>query len=157
MDKFFCAFSLCDERMSEECRRAIALGIARSNPCCLPPLSRGLVSLVRRNLAAPTPDATTVSPNDIAEKLLQLATVLYLASYFIRLSVACIEHLHKMHRDLISADGCSVFYMMCATSVCTTQRATAALAHTRRYGTREAGSVPLSWSHWTRPTAPAAG
>ena len=114
LEKHFGVISLCDYRLPERKRDAVAMGLARKARCCLTHgLHRSLVDFVKR---LDVDNNATVE--QIAETLRSLAPYLFLVAFFIRLSVACIERLHAMRRSLYPA-GKTSFHVLGAKSVCT--------------------------------------
>ena len=123
LSKHFGVFSLCDGRLPEAERLRLARHLASRNPCCVPAgVQTAVLDYARTRATADSKDegGEAVPPSDeqVVHALLMCSRVLFLVGWFLRLSVACIERMHKMHRDL-SKDGRTSYPVLAAKSVLT--------------------------------------
>ena len=116
MSSKFSVISICDARMPRGQRMRLAEELLAKNPCCLPEgVQRSLAARARKGLG---PTATIA---DGAAAFLSMAPVLFVVAWFVRLSVACIERMHAMHRR-VASDAQSAYHSLAARSVCTRVR-----------------------------------
>ena len=109
----FGGFAVCDTRLPEGRRMLCAQELVSKPYCCLSPgAHRSLAKKAYDDAAAPKSTA------DVARALLAVGPQLCMASWFLRLSVACIERMHHSHR-LLSRGGQTSYHVMCAKSVLT--------------------------------------
>ena len=122
VDKFG-VLSAGDWRLSEDTRRAIAKQVITKADCCA---HHGLPRGIRRH-AYRTASVCQSCPvdqvyvDDAVAALLEFGNMLILIGAYIRLSIAFVENIHKMHRT-ISIAGRSTLDMLTAMSICSRAR-----------------------------------
>ena len=107
LHKHFGCLSLCDLRLSMAQRDSMAREVESKRECCtMYGLHRGIKALTARP-----------SADEQVQAIMQLSHVLSLLAWFLRLSIACVERLHLLHR-LASSGGTATLDMLSANALC---------------------------------------